>query len=89
MHENSNIKQHTTFDPVATQNKATEHTGLWTRPVTTGSRWRRAECTEYFGAISAFVRVRSALWAGGNSASSGRNQKLFHMLGQHVSQQCQ
>ena len=48
-----------------------------------------------FGAISAFVHVRSALWMGGcggwggNCASSERDQKLLRMLGHYVSQQCQ
>jgi len=79
--------------PSGRHTKSPTTLGCGTRPVSIGSRRRRAECAEYFGAISVFVHVRSALWVGGwvggNSASSERDQKLLHMLGHYVSQQCQ
>ena len=44
--------------------------GFGTRPVTIGSRRRRAECTEHFGVISVFVCVRFAC---------GYGKKLLHL----------
>jgi hypothetical protein len=63
--------------------------GCGTRPISIGSRRRRAECAEHCGVISIFVHVRFAFGRGNQCVVWTWSEIVPNVAGHYVSQQCQ
>ena len=79
-----------TISSLSRNTKTLTTLGCGTRPVSIGSRRRRAKCTEHFGAISVFVQVRLAFAKRGNKCVLRTWSEIVpNVTGHYVSQQCQ